>query len=95
MVQIVDTSSSGLQLSSADMSALSPQGNRLGHVGASLQPVSILTDACLLAWFMQFLAQADARQSSVVQLTAALYQLLVAGQYKQHIHPDVVTQGTC
>lgn len=29
----------GLQLSSADMAAVSPQGNRLGHVGVSIQQV--------------------------------------------------------
>ena len=39
IVQIVDESSTGLQLSAADMAAVSPQGNRLGHVGVSIQQV--------------------------------------------------------
>ena len=39
-VQIVDESSMGLQLSTADMAAVSPQGNRLGHVGVSIQQVT-------------------------------------------------------
>ena len=39
IVQIVDTSSTGMQLNTADMDAVSPEGNRLGHVGVSLQQV--------------------------------------------------------
>ena len=43
-VQIIDTSSSSLQLDSADMTTVSSQGNRLGHVGVSISQVGL---ACL------------------------------------------------
>ncbi|DBA95815.1 TPA: hypothetical protein ACH3X1_001364 [Trebouxia sp. C0004] len=39
-VQVIDTSSSSLQLDSADITAVSSQGNRLGHVGVSLEQVN-------------------------------------------------------
>lgn len=38
-VQVVDTSSMGMQLNTADIDTVSPEGNRLGHVGVSLQQV--------------------------------------------------------
>ncbi|DBA99213.1 TPA: Expansin-B5 [Trebouxia sp. C0006] len=39
-VQIIDTSSSNLQLDSAGITAVSSQGNRLGHVGVSVEQVN-------------------------------------------------------
>lgn len=41
-VQIIDTSSSGMQLDSADMTTVSAQGNRLGHVGGSVEQVGLV-----------------------------------------------------
>ena len=38
-VQVVDTSSMAMQLNTADMNAVSPEGNRMGHVGVSLRQV--------------------------------------------------------
>jgi len=40
-VQIIDTTSSNLQLDSADITAVSSQGNRLGHVGVSVEQVGV------------------------------------------------------
>ena len=40
-VQIIDTTSSNLQLDSADITAVSLQGDRLGHVGVLVEHVGV------------------------------------------------------
>ncbi|KAL3140403.1 hypothetical protein ABBQ38_004663 [Trebouxia sp. C0009 RCD-2024] len=52
-VQIVDTSSVGIQLSTADMDTVSPQGNRLGHVDVSLQQVACPVSGNILVRLQQ------------------------------------------
>lgn len=58
-VQIIDQSSQGLQLSSADMAVLSPRGNSLGHVGASIQQVSCGATGSLIVRLVQLTATAN------------------------------------
>ena len=58
-VQVVDTSSMGMQLNTADMDTVSPEGNRWGHVDVSLQQVghffpNLLNSAFLISSDMPF-----------------------------------------